>query len=245
MRYLVLSDVHANTDALDAALGVAATAGYDRVLVLGDLVGYGGDPNGAVNRVRQLDPLATIRGNHDRVASGIDSAENFNPAARNAAMWTRSAIDADNLAYLAQLPEGPLQVDDLVEICHGTPLDEDAYVFDSLDAIRSLNDASRPVCLFGHTHSPLALYVEGRELAYERTDHGTVFALRDGARYLINGGSIGQPRDSDPRAAFVIVDTGARTVEFFRVPYDVAAAQERIRRAGLPESLAARLALGR
>lgn len=245
MRYLVLSDVHANLEALDTALQAAARAGYDRVLVLGDLVGYGADPNGVVERIRQLDPAAIIRGNHDRVATGQGDAESFNPLAREAAEWTSRTLDASHVAYLEGLPAGPLQVDDLLEICHGSPLDEDAYVIDGLDALRALQGASRQLCLFGHTHVPLAVALERGEIIYEEAGDGETIRIREGRRYLINAGSVGQPRDGDPRAGFAIVDTGARAIRFFRVAYPVEAAQARIRQAGLPASLAARLAAGR
>jgi diadenosine tetraphosphatase ApaH/serine/threonine PP2A family protein phosphatase len=245
MRYLLLGDVHANIDALDAVLASAREAGYGHVLVLGDLVGYGGDPNAVVARIQSLSPYAAVRGNHDRTAAGLSDAENFNPLAKQAAGWTRDALSPDQARYLSQLPVGPLQVDSLIEICHGTPFDEDAYVFDSLDAIRALQHALRPVCVFGHTHVPMVVYLENGELGYDDVADGVVVALRAGARYLVNPGSVGQPRDGDSRAAYAIVDTDRSEIRFRRVAYAVAHAQDRIRQAGLPESLALRLAAGR
>ncbi len=245
MRYLVLSDIHANVEALEAALQAAAAIGYDRVLVLGDLVGYGADPTAVVARVRQLDPLAIIRGNHDRVAAGVNDPDSFNPVARDAALWTREALEPGALAYLQTLAPGPVLVDDLVEICHGSPADEDTYVLDGLDALRALRDATRQLCLCGHTHVPLAVALDGDELTYEDIDDGRALALREGRRYLINAGSVGQPRDGDPRAAFAVADTGRREVTLVRVAYAIERAQARIRAAGLPEGLATRLAAGR
>ncbi|HVZ22304.1 MAG TPA: metallophosphoesterase family protein, partial [Vicinamibacterales bacterium] len=131
MRYLVLSDIHANLEALEATLGGAAP--HDAVLVLGDLVGYGADPNAVVARVRALQPAACIRGNHDKVAVGIDRVEGFNHLARQAIEWTASALEPGHREWLAALPEGPTVVDGLVEICHGAPFDEDVYIFDDLD----------------------------------------------------------------------------------------------------------------
>jgi diadenosine tetraphosphatase ApaH/serine/threonine PP2A family protein phosphatase len=245
MRYLLLCDVHANLDALEAVLTSAHESGFDHILALGDLVGYGGDPNAVVERVRSLNLLAAVRGNHDRTAAGLSDAENFNPLAKQAAAWTRDSLSPEQARYLAHLPAGPLQVDEVIEICHGTPFDEDAYVFDSLDAIRALQHASRPVCLFGHTHVPMVVYLDRGELAYDDVADGAVVSLRAGARYLVNPGSVGQPRDGDPRAAYAIVDTDRREILFRRVAYDVAHAQERIRQADLPDSLAERLAAGR
>ena len=246
MRYLVLSDIHANMDAFDAVLAHAAEK-WDRVLVLGDLVGYGAEPNAVVDRVRALAPEAVIRGNHDKAASGIDDGSGFNHVARLAALWTGTQLTPANLDYVRTLPMGPLQIDALTEICHGTPFDEDHYVFDGNDAVLALQAAQRPLCLFGHTHLPALFKIveerlEGMPLDPDR-DH--VIPLQRGARYLINVGSIGQPRDGDPRAGYGVLDDEARELRAFRVPYPVERAQQKILAAGLPASLANRLALGR
>ena len=136
MRYLVISDIHANLEALDATL--AAASGYDQVLVLGDLVGYGADPNAVIDRVRALPLAAVIRGNHDKVAAGIESTDGFNFVARAAVVWTASQLTAPHLEWLTALPAGPLMIDEMIEICHGTPYDEDVYVFDDMDAFQSI-----------------------------------------------------------------------------------------------------------
>lgn len=247
MRYLVLSDIHANLQALETVLADARTRGFDLALVLGDLVGYGADPNAVVDRIRELDPAAIIRGNHDKVASGVEDAEGFNPIAREAAEWTAQALSRDNRQYLADLARGPLIVDDTMEICHGTPFDEDAYVFDELDALRALKAAERPLCLYGHTHVAFGFY-------RSETDFGDLPVSRDAAlsleldaqyRYLVNVGSVGQPRDGDPRAAYGIVDGDKRTVYLYRLEYPIERAQGRVREVGLPEVLAQRLKLGR
>jgi predicted phosphodiesterase len=247
VRYLILSDIHGNLEALDAVLAEAAVRGHDAVLVLGDLVGYGADPNAVIEKVRSLEPAAIVRGNHDKVASGVEDAEGFNLTARNAVQWTFDALAPEHRTFLAELPAGPTIVDDVIEICHGTPYDEDAYVFDELDALRSLETSRRPLCLFGHTHVPLVCMsgggsLEVHPLTAARTD--TVNLNRD-RKYLINPGSVGQPRDGDPRAAAAIADTDAWQVDLFRVQYFVEQAQQKVRRAGLPEVLARRLALGR
>jgi diadenosine tetraphosphatase ApaH/serine/threonine PP2A family protein phosphatase len=246
VRYLILSDLHANQDAFDAVLEHAA-ARWDRVLVLGDLVGYGAEPNAVVERVRALTPEAVIRGNHDKAATGIDDGSGFNHVARIAAMWTGTQLTPENHDYVRALPMGPIQVDALTEICHGTPFDEDHYVFDGHDATLALDAAQRPLCLFGHTHLPSLFKIveerfEGTALDPDR-DH--VIPLQRGARYLVNVGSIGQPRDGDPRAGYGILDDEARELRTFRVRYPVEKAQQKIMAAGLPASLANRLALGR
>jgi diadenosine tetraphosphatase ApaH/serine/threonine PP2A family protein phosphatase len=247
MRYLVLTDIHANLEAFDACLEDAAARRYDDTLVLGDLVGYGADPNAICERVRDLRPLAIVRGNHDKVACGLDQAEGFNSVAKSAARWMLDVLTPENRDWLAALPEGPKIVDELVEICHGSPFDEDAYIFDELDAVRALKVATRQLCLFGHTHYPVTF-----ELSSESFDSSGPYAaaetelrLKPGAKYLVNPGSVGQPRDGDPRAGYVILDTAEGTATWLRADYDIRGAQAAIRDAGLPLRLAARLAEGR
>lgn len=247
MRYLVLSDIHANLEALEAVLDAARQVPSDRLLVLGDLVGYGADPNPVVERIRSLQPHALIRGNHDKVASGVESAEGFNAVARSAIRWTYETLTEENRAWLATLPTGPVVVDDLLEICHGTPFDEDAYVFDDLDALRAIHAAQRPLCLFGHTHVQIGYALSGDQFTLTTLDDARPLEVRvtNGTRHLLNPGSVGQPRDGDPRAGFAVADTGRRTVTLFRIDYPIQQAQVRIRQEGLPDVLAQRLALGR
>jgi diadenosine tetraphosphatase ApaH/serine/threonine PP2A family protein phosphatase len=246
MRFLVLSDIHANIDAFDAVLA-HAEGRWDRALVLGDLVGYGAAPNAVVERVKGLDPEMVIRGNHDKVACGIDDGSEFNHVARHAALWTRGQLTAEHTDYLRALPMGPIQIDALTEICHGAPFDEDHYVFDGGDAAMALRAAQRPLCLFGHTHLPAIYKVVEDLLDGEPPDPNreVLVRLQRGARYLVNVGSIGQPRDGDPRAAYGLLDDEARELRLVRVAYPVAQAQQRITAARLPASLASRLAVGR
>jgi predicted phosphodiesterase len=245
-RYLVLSDIHANLEALDACLEDASARGYDETLVLGDLVGYGADPNAVIDRVRRLEPTAIVRGNHDKVACGLDQAEGFNVVARNAAMWTLEALIPEYRAWLAGLSQGPHVVDDLIEICHGSPFDEDAYIFDEVDAVRALKVSTRPLCLFGHTHYPVTFELSaGNFDTVAATASETHLYLKLDTKYLLNPGAVGQPRDGDPRAAYAIVDRAKRSVELVRVKYAVEEAQAKVIRAGLPEVLAQRLAVGR
>jgi predicted phosphodiesterase len=246
MRYLVLSDVHSNLEALDACLADAGRRGWDRALVLGDLVGYAADPAAVIERVRALAPAAIVRGNHDKVVSGLEPADGFNHVARVAAEWTAKALGDADRAWLAALPRGPVIVNALIEICHGAPFDEDEYVFDELDAVRALETAARPLCLFGHTHHPIVFELRDGALAASEPRGTTRVALEgEDVRWLVNAGSVGQPRDGDPRAAYAIVDERARAMDIVRVEYDVAAAQRKIVEAGLPEPLAARLVKGR
>ena len=244
LRYLVISDVHANLEALDAVL--AAAGPYDHALVLGDLVGYGADPNAVIDRVRALPTTTFIRGNHDKVGAGLENTDGFNYLARHAITWTTNTLTAERRQWLAALPQGPTIIDDLVEICHGAPFDEDVYIFDDLDAMRALRVARRPLCLFGHTHVVAGYHVT-REMHSVGGIHDTLVRIprEGGSRFLVNCGAVGQPRDGDPRAAYGILDSSARTLSLARVDYDVAAAQAKIVAAGLPDVLAQRLALGR
>ncbi|MGH7341249.1 MAG: metallophosphoesterase family protein, partial [Candidatus Rokuibacteriota bacterium] len=247
------SDIHANLEALEAVL--AAAAGYDKVLLLGDYVGYGADPNAVIERVRQLPVASVIRGNHDKVAAGIGNINEFNFIAREAITWTARVLTPQNHAWLAELPQGPAIVDGAIEICHGTTFDEDVYVFDDLDALRSLRSAERPLCLYGHTHVPAIFQLSGERdeagggvtLDFVGPPRGPSFSLSvdGGVRYLVNCGAVGQPRDGDPRAAYGLLDTDARSVTIRRAEYDVAAAQAKVIEAGLPEVLAQRLGVGR
>jgi predicted phosphodiesterase len=247
MRLLILSDIHANVDAFDAVLEAAEPERWDRALVLGDLVGYGAEPNAVIERVLSLNPMAVIRGNHDKAACRLADASDFNHVARAAALWTAQALTEENRAYLIRLPMGPISTDDTVEICHGAPFDEDHYIFDLPDAGHALDTTARPICFFGHTHLPVIYRrdAEGDAGFIPEVEHHLDLPLGDGARYLINPGSVGQPRDGDPRAAFGIYDTQRKVMTMSRVDYRVDLAQKRIFDAGLPPSLAHRLAVGR
>ncbi len=247
MRILVLSDLHSNGTALDAALA-AAQGRWDRVVCLGDVVGYGPDPNEAVAKMRELG-ATTIRGNHDKAVCDLVSVDDFNPVARTAVDWTRARLTPENLDYLRALPQGPLEIDGLV-LVHGALHDEDEYVFTPSQALESLLDSSGLITFFGHTHQQGGFSFHDSQLevlALRPRDKESLAALRiePARRYLLNPGSVGQPRDADPRAGFAIADLAHGIIEFFRVPYDIAAVQARMRAAGLPEPLAHRLAVGR
>ena len=247
MRLLVFSDVHANATALEAVLQACAGR-WDRVVCLGDIVGYGPDPNEVVERVRLL-VSAIVRGNHDKAASGISDLEDFNPVARAAVEWTLSKLLPENMRYLLGLPGGPLETDG-VALVHGAVEDEDEYVFAADQALTSILASPRTVTFFGHTHIQGGFSYDGERI--ERVDvslksgaNQAIVSLDPKKRYLLNPGSAGQPRDGDPRAAFAIADLKKRKVEFWRTPYDIAAVQDRMERAGVPEALVLRLAFGR
>ncbi|HXN23900.1 MAG TPA: metallophosphoesterase family protein [Candidatus Dormibacteraeota bacterium] len=247
MRLLVLSDIHSNADALEAAFKTA-DGRWDRAVCLGDVVGYGPDPNEVTDRVRALGML-TIRGNHDKAVAGLVSTEDFNPVARAAAEWTLAQLSPENLEFLKTLPQGPLQTEGVM-LVHGAFHDEDEYVFAPAQALDGLLESPVPVTFFGHTHyqGGFAYQNDQLELVQVRPKPGHGLAavqLAPVKRYLLNPGSIGQPRDGDARAAFAIADLDHQVVEFWRVPYDIAPVQKRMKEAGLPESLVQRLALGR
>lgn len=244
MRYLILSDIHANLEALEASIAHAGSC--DAVLILGDLVGYGADPNAVIDRVRDLRATTIVRGNHDKVGAGLENVESFNHLARQAIAWTATTLTPSNREWLAALQEGPVTINGLVEICHGSPFDEDVYIFDDLDARRAIRATRRPLCLFGHTHVP-AVFRFAADLEALGPPRGPRFrvTLDEEAKYLVNCGAVGQPRDGDPRASFGILEPESRTLSVVRVAYDVGATQAKIIAAGLPEVLAQRLAVGR
>jgi predicted phosphodiesterase len=246
MRYLVLSDIHSNREALTAVLSFVKRKRWDKAVFLGDLVGYGANPNQAVDMVRDLRPLVAIRGNHDKVCSGIEDGELFNRVALHAAMWTRQKLTAPNLRWLRSLPEGPAVVDGAFAISHGTPVDEDAYIFGEIEALNVFRQTTFPVCFFGHSHFPVVFGLSPDAIHTVLTSGRSFrYKLRPGIRYLINPGSIGQPRDGNPLASFAIYDSDAAVVTVHRVPYRVEETQSKILQAGLPRPLADRLALGR
>ncbi len=247
MRYLILSDIHSNLAALEAVQ--AAVAGkFEKAVCLGDLIGYGPDPEEVVSRVRALNPIV-LRGNHDRAGSGLTDAEDFNPSARRAALWTRDRLSADNLNYVRALPVGPLAVQDFL-LVHGSTFDEDEYVFEAYQALETLRQASHRLIFFGHTHLQGGFVLHDKKLEVlhirlKEESEAAELRLEPDARYLLNPGSIGQPRDGDNRAACAIYDSAEAMVEFWRVPYDIALTQRRMSAAGLPEALIQRLSFGR
>ena len=247
MRYLILSDIHANWEALQAVAEAASSDGYDEILCCGDIVGYGADPNPCVDWVRRNAKI-TVRGNHDKVAVGLEDLEWFNPAAQASAQWTSEALSAENQAWLQALPRGPIPVTDF-QILHGSPADEDEYVIQLAEAAVAGPYLDTRVSFFGHTHIQGGfLYQRGVPRRIQPVGAGKdrlEYELDPDLFYLINPGSIGQPRDRDPRAAWAIYIPEARLVIYRRTTYDVRSAQHKIIAARLPNILAHRLAAGR
>jgi predicted phosphodiesterase len=246
VRYLIVSDLHANREALDAVLADAAGR-YDQAVCCGDLVGYGADPNPVVDWVR-AQCAVVVRGNHDKACTGIDDLEWFNPVAKAAALWTQANLTPENADWTRALAKGPLAVDGF-QIMHGAPFDEDEYMMATEEATQSFTYLEARVAFFGHTHVQGGFIwnqsrVETILRPGPRSDR-QVMEIDPECAYLINPGSTGQPRDGDPRAAYVVYDPDAGMVTYFRTAYDVASAQKRIRDAGLPSVLADRLSVGR
>lgn len=249
MRYLILSDIHANQAAFTAVMNAVRRKRWDKVLCLGDIVGYAAEVNQTVEALRALKPLVVIRGNHDKVCSGAeghDRLAKFSRYARTAAEWTMRKLTRHNRVWLSRLPEGPKMVDGRVAIAHGSPLDEDAYIFSDLDALRVFRNTDFPVCFIGHSHFPVVFSWDGLEVdTYLAAPPEFRMKLEPGKRYLINPGSVGQPRDRCPLASFATYNSETRILRIHRVRYDVETTQKNILAAGLPAPLAERLSIGR
>jgi predicted phosphodiesterase len=250
VKILVLSDIHANLEALEACL--AAAPAFDQVFNLGDVVGYGANPNETTERSRQLGNIF-VRGNHDKACSGLSSLDDFNPIAGLAVLWTQKHLTRGSAEFLRGLPAGPISPVEGIQCVHGSAHDEDEYVLVARDAYGLLAEADAPLTFFGHTHIQCGFCLDeethlGQAIVpnYQsaRGHQDFQIQLKRRARYLINPGSVGQPRDNDPRAAFLLYDTDHSVITFYRVPYDIAGAQKKILAAGLPERLADRLAEG-
>ena len=248
MRFFILSDIHSNIEALDACIRRAKQASYDAVFCCGDLVGYGPNPVEAIDAVRDLNAVV-VRGNHDRVTGNQDEAAEFNPHARRAVFWTRSVLPESYRQYLAELPVGPLQVQPDAQLVHGAITHEDDYVFTSADASENLRLAGTRLTFFGHSHFPAVFAADpaGKSATPPTYEFDEFTAVRcDGdQRFLVNPGSVGQPRDGDPRASFVIWDRDRGRLEFYRVEYPVATTQSKMWDVRLPTYLIERLAVGR
>ncbi len=246
MRYLILSDLHGNLEALTAVLE-SAVGEYDRTLCLGDLVGYGADPNAVTDWVRS-NAAVVVRGNHDRACAGLEDLEWFNPVARVAAEWTYTQLTPENRSYIAELPKGPIAVDGF-QVMHGSLLDEDEYMVQPADAGQAFPYLETSLAFFGHTHLQGGFeWAHSRVRVIGRPAPGqkeTFLELDPENAYLINPGSVGQPRDGDPRTAYIFYDPSDKFLLYRRVPYDITTAQQKIHNAELPDILAHRLALGR
>ena len=251
MRVLLLSDIHSNVEALEACL--ASAPAHDLVVNLGDVVGYGASPNQVITRSSELGTIF-VRGNHDKAVCGLMDLKDFNPVAAVAAEWTRNQLSPQDLDWLRALPQGPVPIEGLpdVQLVHGSPVNEDSYLVSARDAIEPIMLATVPITFFGHTHLQGGFFANDEYVDAYRPSYETVgqretleVPLKEGFRYLVNPGSVGQPRDGDWRAAFALFDSDRRMVTFCRVPYNLKSAQDRILAARLPIRLATRLAAGR
>ena len=248
MRYLVISDVHGNLEALRAVFAHAARKRRDAVLFLGDAVGYCASPNQVCEKLRALGAQAVaVRGNHDRVVLDVrQGAVFFNAHARQAAAWSAEVLTPANRRFLEAIPVGPRTVEPGLAICHGSPVDEDDYVFTESEARAALASVRESVIFFGHSHIPCMFELDEdsepqRLVGVVLRGSRVAIDLDPNRRYLVNPGSVGQPRDRDPRASYGIYDSALRRFTLYRVTYDVHSAQRRILGAGLPAVLAERL----
>ncbi len=243
MRYAILGDIHANLAALDAVLEAVDGMHVDRVLQVGDVVGYGADPSASIARLRERKVLV-VKGNHDAACVGEIDARTFNPSARAAVLYTISRLSRDELRWLADLPL--TASDEHCTLSHGT-LDQPEryeYIQCTEDADASLDILERPVCFVGHTHVPVSIMrlIEAPNRTSYTVDRRV--DLTEAKSALVNVGSVGQPRDEDCRAAYAIYDSESHVVDIHRVDYDIETAAAKILRAGLPKLLADRLFLG-
>lgn len=242
MRYLIISDIHANLPALEAVLSHAQDQGYDAVLCLGDVVGYGPYPNECTEWVRE-NAQVCLAGNHDWAVIGKMDVEDFNPTAAQATLWTRRELKPENRAYLEERPS--VIVEEGYTLTHGSLRDPVwEYITDIWIAQQSFELLTTPLLFHGHTHIPVVFREREGGLPEILLPRGEGTFVLDGSRFLINPGSVGQPRDGDPRASYLIYDDAKLAWEYFRVDYPIPQTQEAIRQAGLPESLAQRLSFG-
>ena len=241
MRYAIISDVHSNLESLNVMLAMLQSD--DGLLCMGDIVGYGPNPNECVELVRQR-ATEVVLGNHDVAATDNFGVEYFNPVARNAIEWTQRAISKESVDWLNTLSY-EIRTPEYLMV-HGAPKNYFEYILDKRAASRAFKNTEAPLIFAGHTH--IADYY--RLNADDTIDHahmqnGGSLELSEGARYIINAGSVGQPRDLNPKAAFGWYDDKQRTIEWVRYDYPIGEVQQKIRAAGLPEALATRLEVGR
>ena len=244
MKYLIFSDIHSNLEAFEKMLSTKKATEVDKYLFLGDLVGYGANPNETIKLFRSLNKSHYIRGNHDKVVADLESSSLFNPVAAFSAEWSKIQISEENQKFLKSIKKGPEIVDHFITICHGSTFDEDYYVFSMFEAVESFKFMETQVCFFGHTHFPIIYLLRNDKIDIVPLSKNTKIKLDPNTRYLINPGSIGQPRDKDPDPSFVIFDSTRKEIHFQRFSYNLKKTQKKIREVGLPEILASRLESG-
>lgn len=250
MKYLILSDIHANFEALEAVLK-HAKGRYDKLVCLGDLVGYGPDPNEVLEWARETiesEGARMIRGNHDKACCGLDSIEDYNPAAQASSIWTADVLSDGNLEFLRELAMGPVDAGGF-DLVHGAPSDEDEYIITTNDAAGMREHLRASVTFFGHTHLQGGFFfrraaVKGIDKVPSKWEELTI-SIDDQSSFLINPGSVGQPRDGDWRAAYAVYEAADKLVTYYRVEYDAQESRRRMREVGLPAVLGDRLLVGR
>lgn len=239
-KYAILGDIHSNWEALTAVLADAEAQGVDTYVCVGDIVGYNANPAECLEKIRSL-CVAVVRGNHDHYVSHDECLEDFHPLAANVIDWTRRQLSREQIQYLKNLRFSRMV--DGFTIVHST-LDMPekwGYVIDALDADANFNYQTSSVCFHGHTHVPVVFERQGRVVRNSFTTFNTTL----GRKCFVNTGSVGQPRDGDPRASYVIYEPSARRIDLRRIEYDIATTQRKIIEAGLPERLARRLEQGK
>lgn len=244
MKYLIFSDIHSNLEAFEELLRQDIAKHVDKYLFLGDLVGYGANPNETVDLFKTLKNSYCIRGNHDKVIADLESSSLFNPVAAFSAEWSKIQLSPVNQTYLKQLKTGPEVVDHFITICHGSTFDEDYYVFSMFEAVESFKFMDTSIGFFGHTHFPVIYLLRNEKIDIVPLSEDTKIKLDPNTRYLINPGSIGQPRDKNPKPSYVVFDSTKKELQFLRFTYNIKETQRKIREAGLPEILASRLESG-
>jgi predicted phosphodiesterase len=245
VQFLILSDLHANWPALQAVIDDAAGK-YEAIVCCGDLVGYNPQPGRVLEWVRSS-CQTVIRGNHDKVVAGIDSIEWFNDVAQIAARWTTNVLSESQLEYLRSLQQGPASIDGF-QIWHGSPVDEDEYMTEAGEAAPRFPEMDCALGFFGHTHLQGGFFAKhgfvGVISQVRSSEREYVLELEPDAKYMVNPGSVGQPRDRDPRAAYVLFDSSRKLVTFRRVQYPIGETIAQIQQAGLPDMLGFRLLAG-
>ena len=242
MIFAILSDIHGNMEALEAVFKHAERHPIDRFLCLGDIVGYGANPKECLNRIKSFEDIVCV-GNHDHAVTELTDTSYFNPYARKAVHWTISQLDEEDIAYINSLPY--IYEEDTFYTVHANLAKPElwGYIFDDFDASTNFFIMKKNICFIGHSHVPLAF--EKKEDIIKPHYGAEKILIDENCKYIVNVGSVGQPRDGDPRASYCIMDTEAKTIVWHRVIYDVAKAQKKIINAGLPSFLADRLAMGR
>jgi len=245
MRYAIISDIHSNLDSLNKFLGYLPKLKIDKIICLGDIVGYNADPNEVVKIISKINNLDIIRGNHDR-AVALNDYKNFSYNAAEAIRWTIKKLDYSNESYVKKLIKGPKIIDDAFAICHGSAIDEDEYLFTASDARRDfkwLKKNNLNLLFFGHTHQQVVFTMNIN--GYLGKINEKSFKLSEDILYIINPGSMGQPRDMDPRAAFAVYNSENNLINLYRYEYPIKKTQQKILNNGLPQVLAYRLSVGR